>query len=104
VGGRSIHFTEDLGRADDPLMFPPRDLEAANVLVTESTYGNRAHSTLDPEAELGGIIRRVAKRQGVVVIAAFAVGRAETVLLHLSRLRRRGARASRPPRHSCGSA
>lgn len=91
VGERSIHFTGDLGRADDPLMYPPRALEAVNVLVTESTYGNRAHSTVNPEAELGEIIRRVAKRQGVVMIAAFAVGRAETVLLHLSRLRSRGA-------------
>ncbi|MET1086528.1 MAG: MBL fold metallo-hydrolase [Arthrobacter sp.] len=91
AGGRSIHFTGDLGRADDPLMYPPKDLEAVNVLVTESTYGNRSHSTVNPETELGEIIRRVAKRQGVVMIAAFAVGLAETILLHLSRLRKRGS-------------
>lgn len=86
TGGHSIHFTGDLGRANDPLMHPPRALETVDVLVTESTYGNRAHPHGDPEAELGEIIRRVAKRQGVIMIAAFAVGRAETVLLHLSRL------------------
>lgn len=91
LGGRSIHFTGDLGRADDPLMYPPRALEAVNVLVTESTYGNRAHPSGNPETELGEIITRVAKRQGVIMIAAFAVGRAETVLLHLSRLRSKGA-------------
>lgn len=86
LDGRSVHFTGDLGRANDPLMYPPRALESVDVLVTESTYGNRAHPGGDPEAELGEIIRRVAKRQGVIMIAAFAVGRAETVLLHLSRL------------------
>ncbi|MBX7444870.1 MULTISPECIES: MBL fold metallo-hydrolase RNA specificity domain-containing protein [unclassified Arthrobacter] len=86
VAGRTIHFTGDLGRADDPLMFPPRALERVNVLVAESTYGNRTHPVGDPEAELGSIITRVAKRHGVIMIAAFAVGRAETVLLHLSRL------------------
>lgn len=86
LSGRSIHFTGDLGRPDDPLMYPPRALEPVNILVTESTYGNRDHPTENPEAELGEIITRVAKRHGVIMIAAFAVGRAETVLLHLSRL------------------
>ncbi|WP_445154473.1 MBL fold metallo-hydrolase [Arthrobacter sp. Hor0625] len=90
-GSQSVHFTGDLGRTDDPLMLPPRPLGAVDVLVTESTYGNRQHSTLDPEEQLGEIIRRVAKRGGVVMFAAFAVGRAETIMLHLSRLRRKNA-------------
>jgi metallo-beta-lactamase family protein len=86
VGGHSVHFTGDLGRSKDPVMYPPRALEAVDVLVTESTYGDRSHPTGDPEGELGEVIRRVAKRHGVIMIAAFAVGRSETVLLHLSRL------------------
>lgn len=86
LAGRTIHFTGDLGRADDPLMYAPRALGRVNVLVTESTYGNRTHPQGNPETELGDIITRVAKRNGVIMIAAFAVGRAETVLLHLSRL------------------
>jgi metallo-beta-lactamase family protein len=90
VADHRIHFTGDLGRADDPLMKPPRPLEATDVLVTESTYGNRSHPHLDPAAELGAVVSRVVKRGGVVVIPAFAVGRAETLLLHLSRLRDRG--------------
>ncbi|WP_104061318.1 MBL fold metallo-hydrolase RNA specificity domain-containing protein [Arthrobacter sp. 4R501] len=88
--GHSIHFTGDLGRADDPLMFAPRDLESVDVLVTESTYGNRTHPAEHPEDLLGDVVRRVAKRNGVILIAAFAVGRAETLLLHLSRLRHKG--------------
>jgi len=90
IGGRTTHFTGDLGRVDDPLMRPPRALEPATVLVTESTYGDRRHSSVDPENVLGQVIRRVAGRGGVVLIPAFAVGRTETVLLHLSRLRDRG--------------
>lgn len=89
VDGGVIHFTGDLGRADDPLMRPPAPLEACSVLVTESTYGDRRHPEDDPERALGDVIRRVAKRGGVVMIPAFAVGRTETVLLHLSRLRDR---------------
>ncbi|MDI3211091.1 MBL fold metallo-hydrolase [Arthrobacter sp. AL12] len=87
IGSRSVHFTGDLGRADDPLMYPPRPLVASDVLVTESTYGIRKHSTVDPEQQLRDIINRVAKRGGVVLFAAFAVGRAETLMLYLSRLR-----------------
>ncbi len=90
VGDTTLHFTGDLGRPDDPLMKPPRPLEATDILVSESTYGDRKHSPVDPENALGDVIRRVAKRGGVVVIPAFAVGRSETVLLHLSRLRDRG--------------
>lgn len=91
VEQHSVHFTGDLGRNDDPLMYPPRGLGAADVLITESTYGNRTHSSLDPELQLGEIITRVAKKGGVILIAAFAVGRAETLMLHLSRLRNKKA-------------
>ncbi|GAP54984.1 ribonuclease TTHA0252 [Arthrobacter sp. Hiyo6] len=91
VGGHTVHFTGDLGRKDDPLMYPPKDLGAVEVLVTESTYGNRNHPELDPATQLAEIISRVAKKGGVIMIAAFAVGRAETLMLHLSRLRSRNA-------------
>ncbi|WP_022887425.1 MBL fold metallo-hydrolase RNA specificity domain-containing protein [Glaciibacter superstes] len=89
--GASVHFTGDLGRADDPLMRAPRALGAVDVLVTESTYGNRTHPGVDPAAELGAVIRRVAGRGGVIVIPAFAVGRTESILLHISRLGVSGA-------------
>ena len=86
VAGRTVRFTGDLGRPDDPLMKPPAPLESTDVLVTESTYGDRRHDPEDPERILGDVIRRVGGRGGVVLIPAFAVGRTETVLLHLSRL------------------
>lgn len=90
VNGTMVHFTGDLGRPDDPLMRPPRPLEPADVLVTESTYGDRRHSDADAESLLGDVVRRVVRANGVVLIPAFAVGRSETVLLHLSRLHDRG--------------
>ncbi|HEV7183591.1 MAG TPA: MBL fold metallo-hydrolase, partial [Leifsonia sp.] len=88
--GARVHFTGDLGRRDDALMQPPRPLEETDVLVTESTYGDRTHPVEDPSTPLGQIINRVCRRGGVVILPAFAVGRAETLLLHLSRLRKRG--------------
>ncbi|RXZ46909.1 MBL fold metallo-hydrolase RNA specificity domain-containing protein [Agromyces binzhouensis] len=90
VDGASVHFTGDLGRPDDPLMRPPEALESTDVLVAESTYGDRVHAAGDPERLLGDVIRRVTRRGGVVLIPAFAVGRTESVLLHLSRLADRG--------------
>lgn len=90
VSGVRLCFTGDLGRPDDPLMRPPHPFDGADVLVTESTYGNRSHSDADPEEQLGDIVRRTVRRGGVVLIPAFAVGRTETILLHLSRLLERG--------------
>ncbi len=88
--GQRLHFSGDLGRQHESLMKPPSPLPACDVLVCESTYGNRAHVPIDQEAELGPIVRRVAARGGVIVIPAFAVGRAQALLLHLARLRQRG--------------
>lgn len=90
VEGMTIHFSGDLGRARDPLMRPPHALQHADVLICESTYGNRKHADVDAGAELAPIIRRVAARGGVIVIPAFAVGRAQGVMLHIARLRQRG--------------
>lgn len=90
VRGTIVHFSGDLGRAHDPLMNPPEALQRADVLVCESTYGNRKHAQVDAEAELGPVIRRVAARGGVMVIPAFAVGRSQGVMLHIARLRQRG--------------
>jgi metallo-beta-lactamase family protein len=90
AGGRTATFSGDLGRWDDPLMRAPRALGATDVLVVESTYGDRTHPQENPEVALGEIVRRVCGRGGVVMIPAFAVGRTESLLLHLSRLRERG--------------
>ena len=96
VHGQRLHFSGALGRQRESLMKPPSPLPACDVLVCESTYGNRAHVSVDQEAELAPIVRRVAGRGGVIVIPAFAVGRAQALMLNLARLRQRGEIPSIP--------
>jgi metallo-beta-lactamase family protein len=79
-----ILFSGDLGRAHDPLMRAPAPAPAADWVVIESTYGDRAHSPLDPETELVAPLDRALARGGVVVVPTFAIGRAQ-LLLHLIR-------------------
>jgi metallo-beta-lactamase family protein len=82
----SIVFSGDLGRSTHPLLLPPEPIGEADVVVTESTYGDEDHSALDPEETLVRVINAVAHRGGVIVIPAFAVDRTEVVLWHLNRL------------------
>ncbi len=87
--GLSLTFTGDLGRADDPVMKPPAVPLPTNYLVTESTYGDRQHPRIDAESELAAWIAKACGRGGVTVIPAFAVGRVQTLLLHIARLKDR---------------
>ena len=80
AGDRSILFSGDLGRSDDLLMKPPAPPPAADYLVVESTYGDRVHGDGDALAQLAEVVSRTAARGGIVVIPAFAVGRAQTLL------------------------
>ena len=76
----SLLFTGDLGRPHDIIMKPPESIKETDYLVIESTYGDRLHATRDPKEELAEVINRTAHRGGVIVIPAFAVGRAQAVL------------------------
>jgi metallo-beta-lactamase family protein len=68
-------------------MHAPAPVKRADYLVVESTYGDRLHDPGDPKEALGEAVRRTAARGGVVVVPAFAVGRAQAVLHHLWSLR-----------------
>lgn len=81
-GGVRITFSGDIGRPDDPVMLDPLPPAESDWIVVESTYGNRTHGPVDLYRELRDVLRRVIARGGVVVIPAFAVGRAQ-LLLHL---------------------
>lgn len=85
--GKTILFSGDLGRPNDPIMHPPAPIEPADYVVMESTYGNRTHGAIDAQAQLGEVIKRTAERGGIVVIPAFAVGRAQEILLAIYRLK-----------------
>lgn len=86
----SILFSGDLGRSDDLVMRPPQEAAPADYVVVESTYGNRLHLEADTLAELAGVINRTAARGGVLVVPAFAVGRAQTLLHCIQMLKREG--------------
>ena len=87
--GTRIIFSGDLGRYNDGTMVDPEPVPKADYLVVESTYGNRRHDQTDPEEALEGIIDRTVRRGGSVIIPAFAIGRAQSLLFHLSQLRKR---------------
>ncbi|MFX8262302.1 MBL fold metallo-hydrolase, partial [Acinetobacter baumannii] len=74
----------------DLLMPVPQVPPAADVVMIESTYGNRLHPAEDVQARLAQILRTTFKRGGSVLLPSFAVGRAQALLLVLQRLRRAG--------------
>ena len=90
IGATTILFSGDLGRYNDAMMPDPEPVPAADYLVLESTYGNRVHPPVDPSVMLGEVIDRTVRRGGTVVIPAFAVGRAQSLLYHLWALRQAG--------------
>jgi metallo-beta-lactamase family protein len=91
-----IVFSGDLGRYDDATMVDPVPVERADYLVVESTYGNRRHDKGDPADVLDEIISKTVHRGGTVVIPAFAVGRAQSLLFHLHKLKSHGRLANIP--------
>ncbi|WP_374361473.1 MBL fold metallo-hydrolase RNA specificity domain-containing protein [Pseudoduganella danionis] len=89
-GKRTLTFSGDLGRLHDAIMVEPTLIEQTDYLVLESTYGNRSHDPADPAVLLGQTIRDTAARGGVTVIPSFAVGRAQSLLYEIHRLKQRG--------------
>ncbi len=90
IGGQRIVFSGDLGRYEDAVMHDPEPVPDADVIVIESTYGDRLHAPDDPIEALGRIIERTVRRGGTVVIPAFAVGRTQILVHHLWMLRQQG--------------
>ncbi len=90
-GNRSrLVFSGDLGRVQ-PILRDPTYLEAADILLLESTYGNRVHPPLeDSEKILGEVIQRTYRRGGKVIIPAFAVERTQLLIYLLNKLQNRG--------------
>jgi metallo-beta-lactamase family protein len=92
----SVAFSGDIGRPEDALMKAPEEPPTVDYLVIESTYGDRRHPAIDAQTELGRWLRRARLRGGVTVIPAFAVGRAQALLMHIARLKDRGAIGDMP--------
>lgn len=86
VDGKVIVFGGDLGRYDRPVLRDPRSIPHADVLLVESTYGDRIHEPDDDGELLAGIIRDTAGRGGRLIVPSFAIGRVEEVLYWIRKL------------------
>ena len=89
---RKVVFSGDIGQPSRPLMQDPAIITEADVLVVESTYGNRLHKTLDDTlTELEhAITDTLTRKKGNVIIPAFAVGRTQEILYLLVEMYRQG--------------
>jgi metallo-beta-lactamase family protein len=80
-------FTGDLGRPGMPILQDPNLIRDLDVLIMETTYGNRRHTPIaDVEEEMVQIVRSVASNGGKVIIPAFAVGRTQQLVYILHKL------------------
>jgi metallo-beta-lactamase family protein len=86
--GRSILFGGDLGRYGRPVLPDPSPAVRADIVLVESTYGDRDHQEDDNAAQLAEVIQDTAARGGKLIIPAFAIGRVEELLYWVRRLER----------------
>lgn len=89
---RKLVFSGDIGQSGRPLVRDPTPVEHADVLLVESTYGNRLHKTLEATEEelVFAINDTLGRRGGNIIVPAFAVGRTQEILYVLGDLVRRG--------------
>ncbi len=83
---KKIIFSGDLGRYDDPVMHPPKALSEADIIIVESTYGDRLNPMDQVEEDLTQIINEAVRNKGTIVVPAFAVGRTQTLLYYFQQL------------------
>ena len=79
-------FSGDLGHYDQPIVKDPAPPPDCDYLMCESTYGNRLHGDIDSETQMAAIINEAARRNGPILIPAFAVGRTQEVLYMIREL------------------
>ncbi len=84
---RRIVFSGDLGAAHAPLLMPPQSPERADILVLESTYGDRLHEDrTNRRQRLEAVIEHALQDQGTVLIPAFSIGRTQELLYELEEI------------------
>ena len=88
--GKKVLFSGDLGRNDDPILNDPEPPPESDAMIIESTYGDRVHSKESVIDRFCEIIKSTIAKNGVVLIPAFAVGRAQLLLYYVFELKRTG--------------
>lgn len=88
IGGKRIVFSGDIGRYGEPVLLDPQPVQMGDILLIESTYGDRLHNHVtDVRDILADVINRTTKRGGVTLIPSFAVGRTQSLLYYLRELK-----------------
>ena len=88
---KCLVFSGDLGNKDSTLMNDPAQLTKADMVLMESTYGNRNHRDIGQTmTQFTEILARTWERSGNILIPAFAVGRTQEILFHLGQLHHEG--------------
>jgi len=83
-----ILFSGDVGRYDGPLYYDPAPPPECDYLICESTYGNRDHPEADLLEALAEVVNRSVERGGVMLMASFAIGRAQQLIYLLQLLKK----------------
>ena len=89
-GSRRIVFSGDVGRYDSPILPDPAPIGDADYIVVESTYGDRRHDPTPVLDQLERVMKAALARGGAIVVPAFAVGRTQELMYHLTLLWRAG--------------
>ena len=89
---KTLCYTGDIGRYNKAILPDPDPFPKSDYIITESTYGDRLHTTLDQaETDLALVIRDAcAKRQGKLIIPSFAIGRTQEIVYALQKLKNKG--------------
>lgn len=90
ISGRRITFSGDVGRYNAPILPNPQALDIGDLLICESTYGNRDHTAGSTKDDLARIINKAIPKRGPIIIPAFALGRTQDLLYLLGELEREG--------------
>ncbi len=89
-GRRRLVFSGDLGRYNAPILPDPTPIKEADYIVVESTYGDRRHDPEPIPAQLERLLKEAMARGGAIVVPAFAIGRTQELMYHLSGLEKAG--------------
>ena len=87
---KTIIFSGDIGRYNSKFLMPPEDIQGADFVVMESTYGGKLHPAEDTSIQLEIIINRTIQRNGNILIPSFAVGRAQEIMHLINQLKLSG--------------
>jgi metallo-beta-lactamase family protein len=88
--GKMITFSGDIGRYNVPILVDPEPTPLGDLVLIESTYGDKTHPAEGPQTDLARAINKTVARGGAIIIPSFAVGRTQMILFYLRELKEQG--------------